>query len=609
MKNIYDITTNINNYSAHMVREVSIAHDNSITKSDIIELPNCNQAIRFYLQRYLYIIIPNKYIKNFEEHSGSTLERLIEELGVLMFPTKVFKIDSDIKYSFLQNSYTISNSTIFELDCNDYLDHSTRLRYFAFCMIRHLYYYERLLIEYMRNIDKVDSVEKKIKLLSACSHLHCTGYTFLRRNMNKPVSIEKLHNILLTHSNNSLSVYSCNYIKRSSDVMQLMNDGDVGFNIANDLLYNIDTNKYTYILLPLKCVNILPMKNNIYMKAYVNTNHIISRLTKKEFQEIEKFINKGFINLSDHYIQIESEVITEFTSNSIINHKFSNFPHIVDGSGFNVSDYIIHIRSQFVVDIKSRHPSHDIFRKKLKAFVPTLIRLGSTTSTTKKYDIEINSIEAIKASSNKYIMKSMFNDNNVKTTKWIADLTSKNITKYLTSFPIIAKHVYGSRGSGNYKLDTVEELDAFLQTKKRTIKSFIFEEFFNSAKEYRIHVSTKGVFLMWRKLRRNDTPTNQKWFFNNQNCNWVGEDNHLFDMPVNIETIKEECIKALETIGLTIGACDVRVQSNLTSDGKRRKNPDFNIIEINSAPSMAEITGLKYIEEFNKIIKDKICVD
>lgn len=114
---------------------------------------------------------------------------------------------------------------------------------------------------------------------------------------------------------------------------------------------------------------------------------------------------------------------------------------------------------------------------------------------------------------------------------------------------------------------------------------------------------------MWRKLRRNDTPTNQKWFFNNQNCNWVGEDNHLFDMPVNIETIKEECIKALETIGLTIGACDVRVQSNLTSDGKRRKNPDFNIIEINSAPSMAEITGLKYIEEFNKIIKDKICVD
>ena len=38
-------------------------------------------------------------------------------------------------------------------------------------------------------------------------------------------------------------------------------------------------------------------------------------------------------------------------------------------------------------------------------------------------------------------------------------------------------------------------------------------------------------------------------------------------------------------------ACDVRVMSNINKDGNKRETVEFSIIEINSAPSMAERTS------------------
>ncbi len=81
----------------------------------------------------------------------------------------------------------------------------------------------------------------------------------------------------------------------------------------------------------------------------------------------------------------------------------------------------------------------------------------------------------------------------------------------------------------------------------------------------------------------------------------------MFDAPVNLKNIQNECIKALKSVGLDFGACDVRVQSNLNKDGNERKNssPEFSIIEINSAPSMAEVTASVYLKEFVRLIDKK----
>lgn len=75
-----------------------------------------------------------------------------------------------------------------------------------------------------------------------------------------------------------------------------------------------------------------------------------------------------------------------------------------------------------------------------------------------------------------------------------------------------------------------------------------------------------------------------------------------FDRPSNWKDIEKHCVKALKAVGLDIGACDVRVQSG---KGKYSDNPDFIIVEINSAPSFGEVTLEKYKKELNRLIEKK----
>ena len=262
----------------------------------------------------------------------------------------------------------------------------------------------------------------------------------------------------------------------------------------------------------------------------------------------------------------------------------------------------------FTPQVRSRHPSHSVFRGTLGYFpVRSVIRLGSTTELLNdgKRRIEINTIKAIVNSASKLRMKRCFTENNVKTAVWYT-YESKNFVRHEhnkinvavnisdLNYPIIAKGIFGSRGRANTKLDTQQALTQWLRGKDTD--NYIFEEYFDGAREYRFHVSTFGVFLTWRKLRRNDTPNDQRWFFNNQTCNWVGEDNELYNKPVTYKEICNECLKALNSVGLDVGACDVRVS----------KKGDFKIIEINSAPSMAEKTTIAYKAEFKKLITNKI---
>lgn len=268
----------------------------------------------------------------------------------------------------------------------------------------------------------------------------------------------------------------------------------------------------------------------------------------------------------------------------------------------------------FTPQVRSRHPSHSVFRGTLGYFpVRSVIRLGSTTELANdgKRRIEINTPKAIGNSASKLKMKNCFRDNDVKTAVWYTYAGNPNgVNLFLLSgkaganktgvqisnlnYPIIAKGIFGSRGRANTKLDTQQALTQWLKGKDTS--NYIFEEYFDGSREYRFHVSTLGVFLTWRKLRRNDTPDDQRWFFNNQTCNWVGEDNELYNKPATYKQICDECLKALNAVGLDVGACDVRVS----------KKGDFKIIEINSAPSMAEKTTIAYKAEFKKLITNKI---
>lgn len=252
--------------------------------------------------------------------------------------------------------------------------------------------------------------------------------------------------------------------------------------------------------------------------------------------------------------------------------------------------------TMFTPMILSRHPSHNVLRKALpKMNTRSVVRFGSTTELNDgKRRIEINSVEAVRNSASKLRMKQCFTTYKIETAHWRAGTSEKDIKEWCAKrYPIIAKGIFGSRGQANTKIDTPQQLENWF--KGKILNNYIFEEFFDGTREYRFHISTNGVFLTWRKLRRNDTPTNQRWFFNNSNCNWVSEKHELYNKPITYNQIAEECVKALNAVGLDIGGCDVRVN----------KKGEFKIIEINSACALAEVTAAAYKQELTNLLKNK----
>ena len=253
--------------------------------------------------------------------------------------------------------------------------------------------------------------------------------------------------------------------------------------------------------------------------------------------------------------------------------------------------------------IFSRHPSHNVLRRKVlvPAAMRAVVRFGSTTESS--IEKELNPIEGVRNSSSKLRMKTCFDQAEVKTAQWWRTPLEVEALDEIP-FPIIAKRVYGSRGEGMKKLNNQEEFTNFV-TRSTNIQNYIFERFHNYVREYRLHIDAQGCFYTCRKMLKGDTPEDQKWFRNDKNCVWFLEDNEHFDKPVNWDDIVNECVKALNAVGLDFGACDVRVQGAKNGKGQRRGNPEFIIVEINSAPSFGDVTAEKYKERLPQTLAAK----
>lgn len=265
--------------------------------------------------------------------------------------------------------------------------------------------------------------------------------------------------------------------------------------------------------------------------------------------------------------------------------------------------------------IRSRHPSHDCLRRSLKKMpFRSVIRFGSTTEI-KDGRVEINTVGAVQNSMNKLRMKHAFDGLKVNTAKWwtfsknrfFESGSGESTTLEEMPYPIIAKSLYGSRGQGNTKIDTVAEMRDFINTHSK-YSNYIFEAFYNYAREYRLHVTEEGCFYACRKVLKKDTPDDHKWYRNDEHCNWIREDGdntELFDKPVNWDEIVKHSVKALNATGLDVGAVDVKVQSATNSKGRKREKCEFIIIEINSAPSFGTVTEEKYKEVLPIILMKK----
>jgi len=258
----------------------------------------------------------------------------------------------------------------------------------------------------------------------------------------------------------------------------------------------------------------------------------------------------------------------------------------------------------FRIMVRSRHPSHRPLRTTLSRLpFRTVVRLGSTWAGDQAARIECNSAQSIRTSASKRLMKQAFAAANVATAQW--ENSHNNLTAFVAAvgFPIVAKHIHGSRGTGNYLLKTQAELTAWMVGK--TLENYIFEKFYDYTREYRLHVTRTGCFYTCRKMLKTGTPENKRWYRNDSNSVWVLETNPSFDKPSNWNAIVAESVKALTAVGLDVGAIDVKVQSRTNGQGQVRPNPKFLVLETNSAPSFGQVTLEKYQEVIPQILRSK----
>ena len=280
-----------------------------------------------------------------------------------------------------------------------------------------------------------------------------------------------------------------------------------------------------------------------------------------------------------------------------------------------IQETSVPVKGKYFPMIRSRHPSHNGLRNGIiKLPFRSVIRFGSTTeledpATLNGSRVELNPANAIKNSSSKLLMKRCFQTLNVKTAPWTQLQGNNNSLNQFVEevgFPIVAKSHNGSRGRGNTILKTQEEVDNFLNSRPNNLNGYIFEKYCNYNKEYRLHVTEDGCFYSCRKMLKQEFKDHpNSWQRHDDNCVWILEQNENFDKPDNWNDIVAHCVKAIKSCGLDFGACDLRVQNNTDSDGNRRSNPDFIVVEVNSAPSMGEITLIKYKEELPKLLMKK----
>jgi len=554
----------------------------------IVNVYGCNQILRT-LRKIDYIIaaIPVEDINVFEsECSNFSLEKYINLLNKIFPGNNIHIVDpssENISFRDLYNSRSQYNSKsivsrkgsrkdvedieefkqdhVFVKIETPYDTTKNVLYYYIFCLLRHVYYYQYYFKEGV--INKITDLDTETpedffdKVYSFCAKYRLDYSLFSTYDERYTLNKAFFHHFITNKiKNDHWNIFTQNQNSPKVDLFKK--------------IYFSKTEKSKYSF---------KVGRDCYYLNYYND--------LKELNVVEKTFD------SDDYL-VQSE----------------------DGSYFYIAKNLILVGNKKIKPVNkmkparilSRHPSHNVFRKNENLLFDedVLIRLGSKTPLLKNYSVEINSIDSIDTASNKYRMKVAFNKYKVPTADWytyssLFEIFSENKTVETLPYPIIAKNIYGSKGKGNYKLDTPEELSAFLVKRSASINNFIFEKYYNYAKEYRVHVNcATGAFLVWRKLRRSDTPDNKRWFFNNENCNWVSQDHELFDEPKNFDEVLDACSLALKAVGLDIGGCDVRIQSN------KNDRPKFIVVEINSACSQGEITSQEYIKAFKDVVKFKL---
>lgn len=242
--------------------------------------------------------------------------------------------------------------------------------------------------------------------------------------------------------------------------------------------------------------------------------------------------------------------------------------------------------------VRSRHACHhQIAGINIPGKEIPYLRMGSVTRLNAR-GIHINRPECIINACDKQRTKECLATNKkIPTAPWQnAEDAAKN-RKIKT--PFVVKHRLGSRGTGVHLIRKVEEWDKFVKEHQGRLNKYIIERYKPYGEEFRLHVSSLGIFYACRKALKKKAPKKDRWRRSDENCVWYSDKNkEHFHKPKNWQEINELCTLALQTTGLDVAGFDVRVSP---------KTNKWFIVEINSAPAFATITTERYTEHMPKL--------
>lgn len=221
------------------------------------------------------------------------------------------------------------------------------------------------------------------------------------------------------------------------------------------------------------------------------------------------------------------------------------------------------------------------------------LRFGSTTPFNSKFKyLELNSIEGVKVSANKILMKHSFDTARVKHSEWITSNNAKSIEEFFLKHKvIICKHKHSSKGNGIYYIDNLAYLKELIS--KINLSQHIFERFYFYPHEYRVHVDRKhGAFYICKKFLEDGVDVEWHRHANNAGFAIV---NKLDEKPECWNNVIDDCIKAMSVMHLDIACFDILCS-----------NTEWILLESNSAPSLANFGLNIYCNHLKKYYDTRV---
>lgn len=218
------------------------------------------------------------------------------------------------------------------------------------------------------------------------------------------------------------------------------------------------------------------------------------------------------------------------------------------------------------------------FRKRTNKRLKTdvVLRWGSTEDFNRlKSRLELNSLEAVTNTSNKFLMMKKLVESELPTPEILFDPFSQTV-EMIDRFRDENGAFYIRGGNGEVRYDD--------EVKRNDL--YVSKSVENKRREYRVHVFNGEIIAIYEKIPNEEGIK----LYKSHNCHF--ERKNPENCKLSLEN-QQTCIKAVNNLGLLFGGVDVI----------RCKNKNIFISEVNSAPALNGTNIDRYVNKITEYVR------